>query len=78
MLVLWLLCYSTQEDSDSKFVSDFRAALGALALAHQVILRASQNQQADLIMFFNATLTSDVATRCSDFRHLQCLLAPEK
>ena len=78
MLVLWMLFYSTKEDSDSKFISDFRAAPGALALAHQAMQRASQNQQVDLTRFFNATLTSCVATRCSDFGHLHCLLALEK
>lgn len=78
MLVLWLLCYSTLEDSDSKFISDLSAASGALALAHRVIQLASENQEVDLIDFFDATLTSDVATRCSDFRYLQCLLDPEK
>lgn len=78
MLVLWLLFYGTQEDSDIKFVRGLRSTSGALALAHQLIQFESQPQNIKLLQFFNATLTDDVASRCPDFGYLLCLLASEE
>ena len=78
MLVLWLLFYSAQEDSHIKFVRDLRATSGALALAHQLVQFESQPQNIKLHEFFNATLTDDVAFRCSDFGHLSFLLTSDE
>ena len=78
MLVLWVLFYSAEDDSDIRFLRGLRAATGALALANQLIESKSQPKSIDLLQFFNMTLTCDVAFRCSDFKFLIHLLAPEK
>ena len=78
MLVLWLLFYGAQEESDIKFVRGLSATSGALALAHQLIQSESQHQNIKLLQFFNVTLTNDIAFRCSDFGYLLCLLASEE
>ncbi len=78
MLVLWVLFYSAQDDSDICFVRGLRATSGALALARQLIQPNSQPKNINLIQFFNITLTCDLAIRCSKFRYLIDLLAPEE
>ena len=79
MLVLWLLCYGVLEDSDRKFKDDFATRFDdVLALAHDILPAESLCQRPELVQFFNKTLTSDTARRCSDFRYLGELLGSVK
>ena len=78
MLVLWLTSHIDLTHSDHYFKLDSGAASKAAELIPQVVEYASRNQKLDLNPFFNVTLTHDTANRCSDFRHLQKLLSPER
>ena len=78
MLVLWLTSHIDQIHSDHYFKLGSGAASKAAELIPQVVEFTSRNQKLDLNLFFNVTLTHDTANRCSDFRHLQKLLSPER
>lgn len=78
MLVLWLISRIDQSHPAHYFKSDSRAALEAAELIPQVVESTHRNQKLDLDPFFKVTLTHDTANRCSDFRHLQKLLSPER
>lgn len=78
MLVLWMTSYIDQIHSDHYFKLGSGATSKAAELIPQVVEFTSRNQKLDLSPFFNVTLTRDTANRCSDFRHLQKLLSPER
>ena len=78
MLVLWLISCVGQIHSDDYFKLGSGVSSKAAELIPQVVGFTFQNQKLDLNPFFNVTLTHDTANRCSDFRHLQKLLSPER
>jgi serine/threonine protein kinase len=76
MLVMWLLFYN--QDLDRNFENDLDAKQDVLIDAITKTLSEpglDEKQRKDLACFFNATLVSDTARRCSDFKHLLFLLA---
>lgn len=78
MLVLWLISHIDQIHSDYYFKLGSGAASKAAELIPQVVESTSRSQKLDLGPFFNVTLTHDTVARCSDFKHLQKLLSPER
>ena len=78
MLVLWLISHTDQVHSDHYFKIGLGAASKAAELISQVVEFTSRSQKLDLQPFFDVTLTHDRANRCSDFKHLQKLLSPER
>ncbi len=78
MLVLWLISQNDQINSDHYFKIGSGAASEVAELLPQVVEFTSRNQNLDLNSFFNVTLTHDTTNRCSDFRHLQKLLSPQR
>ena len=77
MLVLWLISRIDQIHSDHYFKLGSGAASKAAELVPQVVELTFRNQKLDLNPFFNVTLTHE-ENRCSDFRHLQKLLSPDR
>lgn len=78
MVVLWLLSYSTEDDSVRKFQSDLNLASNdALSLAYRRIEHIESAQRPKLQLFFEKTLTNTVPDRCSDFLHLRDILGSE-
>ena len=78
LVVLWLLCYSTEGDS----VRRLRIDLGpdpdnALSLAYRRIEHVGSAQRSTLRRFFEISLTSIASDRCADFLHLRDLLGSE-
>ena len=76
MLVLWLLFCN--KDSNCHFEIDLDAKQDVLVDAITKTQSApglDEKQRKDLACFFNATLVSDPARRCSDFKHLLFLLS---
>ena len=78
MLVLWLMSCIDQSHPGHYFKPGSGAALKAAELIPQVVESTLQNHKVDLDPFFKVALTHDTGNRCSDFRHLQKLLSPER
>ena len=78
MLVLWLISHNDQINSEHYFKLGSGATSKVAELLPQVVEFTSRNQKLDLKPFFSVTLTHDTANRCSDFRHLQKLLSPQR
>ena len=78
MVVLWLLSYSTEDDSVRKFQSDLKLASNdALSLAYRRIEHVHSAQRPILQLFFENTLTNNLPDRCSDFLHLRDILGSD-
>lgn len=78
MVVLWLLSYSTEDDSIRKFQNDlYLASNDALSLAYRMLEHVQSAQRLKLQLFFEKTLTNNVPDRCSDFLHLRDILGSE-
>ena len=75
MLVLWLLSYSTEEDSIRKFKVDLHLSSDdALSLAYGWAEHLQPEKESAIRKFFGKTLTPIVPDRCSDFVHLRDIL----
>ncbi len=78
MVVLWLLSYSTEDDSVRKFQSDLNLSSNeALSLAYRRIEHVEVAQRLKLQIFFEKTLTNNAPERCADFLHLRDILGSE-
>ena len=77
-VVLWLLSYSTEDDSVRKFQSDLKSSSNdALSLAYRKIEHVEFTQRSNLQLFFKKTLTNNLPERCADFLHLRDILGSE-
>ena len=74
MLVLWLLSYTDQDNSDHYLALGSGAASKATELVSQVVEFTFQEQKLDLNIFFDVTLTHDTANRYSDFTFCKSFL----
>lgn len=78
MVVLWLLSYSTEDDSVRKFQNDLNLSSNdALSLAYRRIGHVECPQRLKLQLFFEKTLTNNASDRCSNFLHLRDILGSE-
>ena len=78
LVVLWLLCYSTEEDSVRQFRIDLnQESDDVLSLAYRRIEHVRSAQKFMLRRFFENTLAFNASDRCANFLHLRDLLGSE-
>ena len=78
LVVLWLLCYSMEEDSVRRLRSDLsQESDDVLSLAYRRIEHVRSTKKFMLRRFFENTLTFNASDRCADFFHLRDLLGSE-